>query len=587
MVSNDIELQLKPNTIGTQKTEHDITEFDVDRKHFDCLLSRHVQTKWNHAYDFKRLDIEPRLVEALRMYNGEYPPQLLSEIKKLGMSEIYIGLGQKKVIGISAKLYDTIFREKIIWDLSPTPLPDLSDEDNLIIQQTVEEETLAQIQPLLEIMQNSPPESQLLMQQQIAKIMKEATAEFQEKIEKASYDLAKKKADKMSTKIYDEFVRGRVYDEISKFLQYYVRYSFAVLKFPVYKKCKVRKYTKDYDPIVIEEIIQTAEAVNPFDIYYPSDTTNLSEGEVFQRHKISKMSLQKLIGMKGYDEKAIRHLLSSYPKGYQISENANESVRNDLEKFSPISIYESELYDTIEFWGNADGKDLIEWGYKGKTEIDKDMAYRVNVWIINGVIIKAVLNPDDVYGLNPYFSESYVSNPDGVAGFGVMDIFKDIEYAFNAVSRSIINNAAFASGPISVVNEDMLPRGGDGRAVKIHPYQVLYKRNNFSNEKAIDFYQAEFVANGLIGVASFYQAMGDEVTIPKQSYGEGGGQTETASGMSMLQQAANVLLEYALTRIYENIIYPIVEMKYHYLLNMMTMRALKVIYKYHQFNTRI
>jgi hypothetical protein len=492
----------------------------------------------------------------------------LRAIQEVGMSQAYIKLGMKKCISIESIITGSIFQNKIIWDLMPTPIPEIPQEEKVLIEQEIAQHIIEQFQPLLSQISILPPEEQLMAQQRINSLITEKMQNMKEQVENAINDKAMEKAERVSKQIYDEFIEGDVYHEIMNFIKYYVRYSFAVMKFPVYKRAKKRKYLEGYVPVVVDEIIQTAEAVNPFDIYFTEDTRDLKTGELFQRHKIHKIELQELIGMKGYDEKAIRHILQKRPKGYQNIETTGELERKQLEKTTHDStLKQLGMYDVLEFWGIVDGKDLLDWGYDDKDdEIDSDKAYRINAWIIDNIIIKAVLTPD-IFGNNPYFFDCYISEPDNVVGLGIMDIIDDVEHAFNANIRAILNNAGFASGPISLINKQFIPIKKETGKPVIHPYQVIVTDQYVTDgSKPIQFFQSDLVADRLINVAAFIQSIGDEVTIPKQSYGEGGGQTETASGISMLQQAANILIEYAIVRIYENIIYPMVLSKYHYIL---------------------
>ena len=71
-------------------------------------LAAHVRSMWTYARDAKRQDVEPRMLQSLRQRRGEYDPEILSQIKQGGGSEIYMMVTSNKCRSAAAWIRDVM-----------------------------------------------------------------------------------------------------------------------------------------------------------------------------------------------------------------------------------------------------------------------------------------------------------------------------------------------------------------------------------------------------------------------------------------------------------------------------------------------
>src|SRR5215207_9190741 len=93
-------------------------------------LARHIRTEWDMMRNHRNSASgwNERLLHALRVFNGEYDPSQLMDIKQFGGSEVYARIIALKCRGASALLREVYLTTDKPWGLDPSPDPVLPDD---------------------------------------------------------------------------------------------------------------------------------------------------------------------------------------------------------------------------------------------------------------------------------------------------------------------------------------------------------------------------------------------------------------------------------------------------------------------------
>jgi hypothetical protein len=513
-------------------------------------LAAHARKRWESAREAKRT-IEERMLQCLRQRNGEYDPDKLADIKRQGGSEIYIQLTSVKCRAATSWLRDTLLGTGTDkpWSLEATPEPTLPPE---LIQ-----ELMASMQQQLQVMMEQgmamPDPTQL---RESAQQMKDAAMR---KLREEAND----RVDRMELKMEDQLIEGGWTDALNAFLDDVVTFPYAVLKGPVKRKRKTMMW-QNGELVPSEEIRNEWERVDPFMLYWAPWSSDIQDGFIVERHRMTREDLQALMGVPGYNDDAIRAVLNSFDSG-----NLNEWLWTDSAqataegKDTTQTIFTTDLIDALQMWDSVKGSDLLTWGLSKKEIPDPDLNYPCEVWLVGSTVIRAVLNYDPL-GRKPYYVTSYEKVPSAVAGKGVADLCRDSQNMVNAAARSLANNMGISSGPQVGVNVSRLPPGED--ITEMYPWKIWQFQSSEFNDgsQPLTFFQPNSNANELMAVFEKFSARADEDTmIPRYMTGESSpGAGRTSSGLSMLISNAGKGIKQVISNIDRAVIVPSIERLY-------------------------
>ena len=513
-------------------------------------LASHVKSRWETAKDAKR-DLEERMIDCLRQRNGEYDPDLLAEIQTQGGSDIYIQLTSVKCRAATSWLRDTLLGVGADrpWSLESTPIPELPPD----VVQTLQAKMATQL------MQSYAAGAQPLTEEQL----QEAAAAMRDAAMRQMKEEAEKRIDRMQDKMEDQLIQGGWSKAFNEFLDDIVTFPFAVLKGPVKRKRKKLSYV-DGALVPVEEIRNEWERVDPFNLYWAPWASDIQDGFVIERHKLTRASLEALIGVEGYSEASIRTVLSDFETGGLKEWLWTDMSQAEAEgKDTTETLHTTDLVDAIQLWDTVQGKDLLDWGMSEEEIPDPHLSYPCEVWLIGGTVIKAVLNYDPL-GRKPYYVTSYEVLPGSIAGKGVTDLCRDSQKMVNAAGRALANNMGISSGPQIGVNISRLPPGED--ITQMHPWKIWqFQQADFADATPpITFFQPQSNSAELMQVFERFASRADEDTmIPRYMTGEHvAGAGRTSSGLSMLISNAGKGIKQVISNIDQNIIVPIIERLY-------------------------
>lgn len=485
------------------------------------------------CWDAARIAKEPinnAMLRALRQRNGEYEADKLQAIRNQGGSEVYMMLTEVKCRAAESWLRDILMDSGTPpWDIQPTPIPDLSPERDVAIQEAFAEQVMAMIQQSGQ----APNKEQMIgLREMVAQQLRFRM--LQE---------AQNRVDKMKIRIDDQLAQGGWPDAFNEFLTDLVTFPCAFIKGPIVRRQRHLGWVKGPDGRTTveasERLAPEFERVDPFNIYPEPGITRLNDGYIFEHHRLTRTALADLIGVPGYDDGAIRKTLEDGPGQSWVSDTI-EMQREEEERKYYTEMRPTDLFDALEFWGKVSGKMLREWGMDAVEVPDEAREYDANVWLVGNYVIKAVLNYDPL-GEKPYAKTSFIKTPGAFWGRGIPEIIEDLQNICNAAARSLVNNMAVASGPQVEVNLDRIPPNED--ITQMYPWKIWQTLNDplGSSAPAVRFNQPNDNASTLMAVYERFSRLADDHSgIPAYIYGDVDvrGAGRTASGLSMLMGSA-------------------------------------------------
>lgn len=522
-------------------------------------LAGYIRKKWTVAMLAKQQTSEVRMLKSVRARRGEYDPDMLAQLREQGSSTIYMMLTSNKCRAASSWLRDTLITaaEDKPWTIKPTPIPDLPPNKVQEILQQAQQE----VQQLY--MMGQPPTDQQV---------RERLLEMKDMAMSHLHDAAERTAQRMDLKMNDQLVEGNWGKAFSEFLDDITTFPSAILKGPVVRRRSQLKWVPaqdgQYGLDVQDALVLEWERVDPFNLYPSADASDIQDGALIERHKLSRADLQAMIGVEGYSEPAIRAVLEQYGKGGLRDWIYVDMTKASAEGKSTMGVQQnpSELIDALQFWGNVQGQLLRDWGMTEDEIPDPLLDYAIEAWVIGTWVIKAIVNPDPL-GRKPYYKASYEEVPGAFWGNSVADLCRDAQAVCNAAARSLVNNMSIASGPQVVYNIDRLPQGEN--ITQLYPWKVWQVTSDplAGTAPPMQFYQPSSLAAELMAVYEKFAVLADEYTgIPRYMTGDSptGGAARTASGMSMLMSNAGKSIKQVIANIDENIISPVIDRLYFY-----------------------
>lgn len=519
-------------------------------------LAAHLHSLWEPARLAKR-PIEQKMLKALRQRNGDYEPEKLAEIRQQGGSEVFMMLTETKCRAAESWLRDIMLDTgDLPWDIQPTPIPDLNPSLSAKIHEAFAKKVITTISQMGDV---SDPT-----------VMDELKEAAEQDVKDELMEEAARITSNMKKKIQDQFVEGGLPEAFNDFISDLATYPNAWVKGPIVRRQRRLKWGKTeagYKPDIKEELIPTYKRVDPYRIYPEPGISKLSEGYLFEHHKLTRPELSDLIGVPGYDDAAIRAILEEMPSGgLQNWMWSAEMTKAELEQKHNIWMRKTAIVDALEFWGKVPGSKLLEWGMTEAEVPDPAKEYDVNAWLVGSWVIKATLNYDPL-GQKPYRTTSFVKRPGSLWGATIPELIEDLQQMCNSAARALNNNMGIASGPQVEVNVERLPQ--DEEITSMYPWKIWQTTNDplGSGQPAIRFTQPDDRSGQLMQVYVHFSKLADDQSgIPAYIYGDMdvGGAGRTASGLSMLMGSAGKGIRQVVMHVDTDVVEPLVTAQYNW-----------------------
>ncbi|GAG40992.1 unnamed protein product, partial [marine sediment metagenome] len=179
------------------------------------------------------------------------------------------------------------------------------------------------------------------------------------------------------------------------------------------------------------------------------------------------------------------------------------------------------------------------------------------------ILIDESINKGKKYFVFPY---EQVSNQ--LWGVGVPEIMMDSQDVLNAAFRRLLDDVAMTGNQLEI-NVDRLDDRSVNNANKIKPWKIWYRSGGDEAYNAITVHKVPSIGNDLIKIIELVRNfIDDETNLPSlisgqpQQQGQPG--AETASGMSMLLGAAQVVIKSVVKNIDDFLIKPLIQSYYHF-----------------------
>lgn len=496
-------------------------------------LSAHIEKCFQQAKD-ARNHVELEMLADLRQREGIYPHDKLAEIRKQGGSEIFMMLTNNKCRAAEAWIRDVIFQpgERPFY-AKPTPVvelpPELADQLATMVTAEANEAIAAGL---------------YVTEREVFERAQEVGKEVKARMEGE----AKRRAKLMEDRIDDTFVEGGFYDALECMITDLVALPCGVLKGPVIRNKRKLKWAKDPRtgksvPQADNELMPCFYAPSPLDLYPSADSRGPDDGFLIERIPARRKALHSMIGVPGYKEEAIRAALAEYQKGHTL-EVPFDQQRREIEGARNWQLAPDKAIDVLEFHGSVPGEWLIEWGIEPERIPDPAADYEITAWKVGRFVVRCVLNEDPLRR-RPYMIAHYDKINGSFWGRGVPRLIRDSQDACNAAARAIINNMAFASGPMYEVEMDRLADGEDPTV--IYPWRAFQtKASSATPAPAVRFFAVPSIASELMAVYQFFANMADSYSgVQSFEHGQNqrSGAAGTASGLSMLFNAGSRLVK--------------------------------------------
>lgn len=521
-------------------------------------LVSHIKRHWTIAKDAK-VNVERDMLRAVRALRGEYDPEKLQALKAQNSSEIYMMLFASKARQAKALLGDVVLgtANDKPWTLAHTPEPSLpADIVQQIMQGALQLVTQAEMGP-------APMDVP-----QIRRLLRDAKAQAEAQLALE----ARVRCERAEKKLEDMLAEGGFIEALDQVLDDLTVFPNAFLKGPVVRKRGTLVWETQPDgtsaPVVTKESKAHWERVDPLMVYPAPWNRCVNDGFLIERHRLAPQALSSLMGVDGYSDDAIRQVLDEHGIGGLHNWLAVDSERAQAEGRTSTYDYSSDLIDALQYWGQATGKLLREWGMSAEEVEDEAKVYDIEAWVIGNWVIKAVINADPL-ARRPYYSDSFKKQPGAFWGLSMYNTMSDCQDMCNGAARALANNLGIASGPQVWVNIDRLPTGED--VTTLFPWKITQTTNDpmGGNAAPMGFFQPTSNAAELMGVFEKFSTLADEYTgIPRYMTGDGvaGGAGRTASGMSMMVGNAGKTVKSTVKSLDLNIIGPAVERGYEYIM---------------------
>jgi hypothetical protein len=513
---------------------HIRTQYHIMRLHRDNQASG-----WSH-----------RLLNAMRVFNGQYSAEKLNEIAKFGGSQVYARLVAMKCRGASSLLRDIYLSSERAWGLEPTPDPDIPDDVKQSIAQLVQGEMSSFVA------QGVPPPSQQDVQDRVTDLFA------------AAREAAKKKMVEQ-TKIGEEKLEeilkeGGFYNALAEFLVDLPLFPYACLKGPTVKIVPTVVWAGGKASVQNKAKLFWGR-VSPFDLYWSPGVSDIKDAACIERTRVTRADLNDLLDLPGYNTANVRAVLDAYGSGGLYDNwDSTDAERANLENRENPWLNRTGMIHCLEWHGNVQGKLLLDYGMDKAKIPDPLRDYFVQAWLIGQWVIKCQLSPSP-RKRHPFYITSFEKVPGTPVGNALPDILADIQDVANAAARALVNNLSISSGPQAVINVDRLAPGENPE--EMYPWkrwQVTSDPLGNNAQLPVSFFQPNSNAQELMGVYEKFTQIADDLSaIPRYLSGDAsGGAGRTSSGLAMLMNNANKILQMVAANVDGDVMEPLLNNLY-------------------------
>ena len=534
---------------------------------FDSVSSivSFVEGRFKRAEDARQGD-EERWMRAYRNYRGIYGPDV--QFTSSEKSRVFVKVTKTKTLAAYGQIIDVLFgNNKFPLTVNPSVLPDGVAES---VHMNMDPNAEAAGATLRDAFTDTPPEPYLLgpdtklkpgetLRDLPARLgpLKDKLAPISDKIIEGdgtgpttvTFHPAMIAAKKMEKKIHDQLNESGASKHLRSMAFEMALLGTGVMKgpFAVDKEYPNWNEEGEYDPLV--KTVPSTNHVSVWNFYPDPEATSMDDAEyVIERHKMSRNQLRSLKGRPYFMADEIE---TAIEMGSDYVRKDWEMKMEDDDSISP----ETERWEVLEFWGFVDTDMLEENGIKIPRELRDLSEVNANIWVVNGKVIRCVLNPFKPARI-PYYAVPFEHNPYSFFGVGIAENMDDTQTLMNGFMRMAVDNAVLSGNLLIEIDETNLVPGQD---MSVYPGKV-FRRQGGAPGQAIFGTKFPNVAQENMQLFDKARVLADESTgFPSFAHGQTGvsGVGRTASGISMLMSAANGSIRTVVKNIDDYLLAPI------------------------------
>jgi len=506
-----------------------------------------VTERFKRAEDARLMD-EERWLRSYRNYRGIYGPDV--QFTSTEKSKVFVKVTKTKTLAAYGQIVDVLFgNNKFPLSVEPSVLPDGVAESvhiNVDPNAGPAQSQLSQafgdkpakpylIGPDTKL---EPGETRTTLQRRLGGLSDKLASVSDKIIEgdgttptSVTFHPAMVAAKKMEKKIHDQLNESGASKHLRSMAFEMSLLGTGVMKgpFAVDKEYPNWDEEGDYDPLV--KTVPSTNHVSVWNFYPDPESTSMDDAEyVVERHKMSRNQLRSLRGRPYFMDDSIQLAIDKGPdyvrKHWEMKMEDDDSHPSD-----------SERWEVLEFWGYIDTSLLEDNGISIPKSMSKLAEVNANIWVVNGEIIRCVINPFKPSRI-PYYSVPYEHNPYSFFGVGIAENMDDTQTLMNGFMRMAVDNAVLSGNLLIEIDETNLVPGQD---LSVYPGKV-FRRQGGAPGQAIFGTKFPNVAAENMQLFDKARVLADESTgFPSFAHGQTGvqGVGRTASGISMLMSAAN------------------------------------------------
>lgn len=470
---------------GTETDQHELDEAEAKAtlERLSALGQRligDVRERIN-----KRKEVERRWIADLARYNSQYDPDSLKslEARRFG-SKVFVPLTRRVCNILEARLSDLLFpTDDRNFAVDSSPKPDLVDALSLA----------KKLKP------DTPVNAQ--GQQLDATSIKLAIQDLIDEAKKKAGGMQRAVDDSLKESDYPSVAREVIHDAIV--------IGTGVIKGP-HPLLRTKRAWSVVDGVaqmqVVENAAPTVVRVDPWHFYPETGVADMAHnGSVFEVHELSKLEMVRLAEQPGFDEEAIREIVSVPPSRMTDSTLAERRLASGT---GDANLNKYRLY---EYHGPIDAEDLRACGCD---DVDDElMVLQACVFLDEGGrVIKAKIEPLDTEEI-VYSVFNWQKDTASVFGYGVPYELGDLQESANSSFRAALDNMGLSVGPMVVVDDAAIaPVNGEWA---IEPNKLWRKTDRTQQvAQAFGFFQIDSKVAELMQVFTACVQMLNEIGGP-------------------------------------------------------------------------
>ena len=551
------ELNIEDEAIALEDAENtEQTDMNVSS------IVDHVIGSFKKSEDYRYED-EQRWIRAYRNYRGLYGPDVqFTEAEK---SRVFIKITKTKTLAAYGQIADVLFAgNKFPISIEPTELPEGVAKDVSFDPKEPEQLRNREDEGDLQSPYGFPEDGNELPKGATAETLQERLGPLQEVLQDVegleegvgktptaiTFSPAMVAAKAMEKQIIDQLQESNANKHLRSTAFEMALFGTGVMKgpFAIDKEYPNWSDEGEYSPIF--KTIPQVNHVSVWNFYPDPDSTNIDQAQyVIERHKMSRTELRALKRRPYFRDTVIEEAIAdgeNYIKKYWEDDLTDYNQENYIDRF-----------EVLEYWGMMDVEMLLEQNVEIPKELENFEELQANIWVCNGKLLRAVLNPFKPAKI-PYHASPYELNPYSFFGVGLAENMDDTQTLMNGFMRMAVDNAVLSGNLLIEVDETNLVPGQD---LSVYPGKI-FRRQGGAPGQAIFGTKFPNVSNENLQLFDKARQLADESTgMPSFAHGQTGvsGVGRTAAGISMLMGAASGSIKTVIKNVDDYLLKPLGE----------------------------